>query len=107
MRAGTGRARRERGGGGYARAARGSGYVEFVCADADGAAQIAAAGSRDLVFARQLLQVLGSARELPPRDRLGVLLPIIESDARRWCDAWGGIAGQRCRARTWPPCAAA
>ncbi|MEP7042099.1 MAG: 23S rRNA (cytidine(2498)-2'-O)-methyltransferase RlmM [Dokdonella sp.] len=76
------------GGGGYARAARASGYVEFVCADADNATRIAAGGSRDLVFARQLLHVFASARELPPRDRLGVLLPLIENDGRRWCDAW-------------------
>ncbi|MET0225144.1 MAG: 23S rRNA (cytidine(2498)-2'-O)-methyltransferase RlmM [Dokdonella sp.] len=78
----------EHGGGGYARATRAGGYVEFVCSNSASAAQIAAAGSRALIFARQLLQVFGSARELPPRDRLGVLLPIIESDARRWCDAW-------------------
>jgi 23S rRNA (cytidine2498-2'-O)-methyltransferase len=76
------------GGGGYARAARASGYVEFITMQNDSAAAIAAAGSRGLVFARQLLQVLGSAKELPPGDRLGVLLPMVENDARRWCDAW-------------------
>ena len=76
-------------GAGYARAARGSGFVEFVTPDA-----AALAGSwRGLVFARQLLQVLGSARDLPPKDRLGVLLPLIEAadpvhGPRRWCDAW-------------------
>ncbi len=74
-------------GAGFARATRGSGYVEFVTADAD-----ALAGNwRRLVFARQLLRVIGSAHDLP-RDRLGVLLPIIEADCsehgRRWCDAW-------------------
>jgi len=74
----------ELGGAGHARAARGSGYVEFVSPAAD------ALGStwRGLVFARQLLRVLGSARALPPRDRLSVLLPMVEGDARRWCDAW-------------------
>lgn len=72
------------GGGGHARAAHGSGFVEFVTPSAD-----ALAGEwRRLVFARQLLRVLGDARELPPKDRLGVLLPMIEADARRWCDAW-------------------
>jgi len=76
------------GGGGYARAERASGYVEFVCADAENALRIAAMGVRDLVFARQLLHVIGSARDLPARDRLAVLLPMIEGDARRWCDAW-------------------
>ncbi|HEY6942282.1 23S rRNA (cytidine(2498)-2'-O)-methyltransferase RlmM, partial [Dokdonella sp.] len=74
---------------GYARAARGSGYVEFVSDDAAGLA----GRWRDLVFARQLLVVLGDARGLPPRDRLSVLLPIAEGDdaaagRRRWCDAW-------------------
>jgi 23S rRNA (cytidine2498-2'-O)-methyltransferase len=77
------------GGGGYARAERGSGLVEFVTADADARRRLAAGARwRDLVFARQLLQVLGGARDLPPRDRLGVLLPIVENDPRRWCDAW-------------------
>jgi 23S rRNA (cytidine2498-2'-O)-methyltransferase len=71
-------------GAGYARAARGSGFVEFVTPAAD-----AFAGAwRDLIFARQLLRTLGSAQDLPARDRLSVLLPIIESDPRRWCDAW-------------------
>ncbi len=72
------------GGGGFARAVRGSGFVEYVSANAP-----ALAGRwRQLVFARQLLRVLGDARDLPARDRLSVLLPIIESDPRRWCDAW-------------------
>ncbi len=72
------------GGGGHARAARGSGFVEFVTP----AAETLADGWRDLVFARQLLRVLGDARGLPPKDRLGVLLPMIDDDPRRWCDAW-------------------
>jgi len=76
-------------GAGYARAAKGSGFVEFVTPDA----AALAGGWRNLVFARQLLEVLGSARELPPKDRLGVLLPIIETEhplhgRRSWCDAW-------------------
>ena len=72
------------GGGGHARAARGSGFVEFVTPAAD-----ALAGEwRRLVFARQLLRVLGDARELPQKDRLGVLLPMLDADPRRWCDAW-------------------
>ena len=72
------------GGAGHARAQRGSGFVEFVSPSAD------ALGDRwrGLVFARQLLRVVGSARALPPRDRLSVLLPMIEGDPRRWCDAW-------------------
>ena len=74
----------ESGGGGFARAARGSGFVEYVSGNAD-----AIAGSwRTLVFARQLLRVLGHADRLPVNDRLGVLLPLIGEDPRRWCDAW-------------------
>jgi len=75
------------GGGGHARAERGSGHVEFVTP----AAAALADGWRGLVFARQLLRVLGHARALPPKDRLGVLLPMagVEApDGRRWCDAW-------------------
>ena len=69
---------------GYARTTRGSGLVEFVTPDAAALCR----SWRELVFARQLLGVLDSAHDLPTRDRLGVLLPIIESDPRRWCDAW-------------------
>jgi 23S rRNA (cytidine2498-2'-O)-methyltransferase len=72
------------GGGGHARTARGSGFVEFVTPAAD----VLAGAWHGLVFARQLLRVLGHARDLPPRDRLGVLLPFAAADARRWCDAW-------------------
>jgi 23S rRNA (cytidine2498-2'-O)-methyltransferase len=72
------------GGGGHARAQRGSGYVEFVTP----AAATLACRWRELVFARQLLAVIGQARGLPAGDRLGVLLPMIEADGRRWCDAW-------------------
>lgn len=77
------------GAGGFARAERGSGYVEFVAADADAAERLAQGATwRNLVFARQIVRVLGHARDLPPKDRLGVLVPIIEADTRRWCDAW-------------------
>jgi 23S rRNA (cytidine2498-2'-O)-methyltransferase len=71
-------------GAGYARAARGSGFVEFTTPDA-----AALSGAwHELVFARQLLAVIAGTRDLPTSDRLGVLLPIIEGDPRRWCDAW-------------------
>jgi len=40
------------------------------------------------VFARQALHVLGRARAMPTQDRIGALRPIIEADARRWCDVW-------------------
>lgn len=72
------------GGGGYARAARGSGFVEFVSPHADALA----ARWREMVFARQLLRVLGHARDLPAQDRLAVLMPIVERADTRWCDAW-------------------
>ncbi|MCC6595848.1 MAG: 23S rRNA (cytidine(2498)-2'-O)-methyltransferase RlmM [Rhodanobacteraceae bacterium] len=70
------------GGGGHARSERGSGLVEFV-----GPHAAALAGRwRTLVFARQLLQVLGHARDMPTGDRISALLPFIEADPRRWCD---------------------
>jgi 23S rRNA (cytidine2498-2'-O)-methyltransferase len=77
------------GGGGFARAVRGSGYVEYASPHA---AALADAWP-GLMFARQLLRVLGQARALPPRDRLSALLPIVEAagagaSPRRWCDAW-------------------
>lgn len=72
------------GGGGHARAQRGSGFVEFVTPHADALAP----RWRELVFARQRLRVLGRAREMPVRDRIGALLPIVEADARRWHDVW-------------------
>ena len=92
-------------GGGFARAERGSGFVEFVTPNAD-----TLAGSwRRLVFARQLLRVLGSARDLPVGDRLGVLLPIIEADdpvhgRRRWCDAWVEAPGSDAARELAPLC---
>jgi 23S rRNA (cytidine2498-2'-O)-methyltransferase len=77
------------GSGGYARAARGSGFVEFVVPDRAAAERLSEVATwRNLVFARQLLHTLGQARDLPARDRLSVLLPIIESSPLRWCDAW-------------------
>ena len=74
----------ELGGGGHARAQRGSGFVEFVSPHADALA----ARWPAFVFARQALRVLGRARAMPTQDRIGALRPIIEGDTRRWCDAW-------------------
>ena len=77
------------GGSGHARAQREHACVEYVLPDA--AAQqaiLAQAHWRELVFARQLLAVFARAQALPPRDRLGELLPLIQADGRRWCDAW-------------------
>jgi len=76
------------GGGGYPRTERGQGFVEFVMPDATSDPFAGAGTWRDLVFTRQLLHVLGDAREMSRTDRLAALLPIIERDARRWRDAW-------------------
>ncbi|GAB3026326.1 23S rRNA (cytidine(2498)-2'-O)-methyltransferase RlmM [Oleiagrimonas citrea] len=77
------------GGGGYARAKPGEGFVEFVALDSDLAGRIAeAAGAERPVFARQLMHGIGRIEELPRKDRLSVLLPLIAGDERRWCDAW-------------------
>ena len=67
---------------GFVRAERGRGFVELV-----GEAP-AHATWRGLVFARQLLGVLGRAEAMSRTDRLASLLPIIEATAQRWCDAW-------------------
>lgn len=96
-----------RGGGGYARAERGSGFVEFVTLDATRATALAhAPGARGLIFARQLMQGIGQVDDLPHQDRLSALMPFIEADERSWCDAWiespdsdsGRVLSALCRA---------
>lgn len=77
-----------RGATGFARAERGSGFVEFVLADAAQNPFAARGAWQALVFARQLLHVIGRAAPMQRNDRLAALLPIIERDGRRWCDAW-------------------
>lgn len=72
------------GSGGFARTERGSAVVEFV-GDDPGLARI---GWRETIFARQLLALLGRARNLPTDDRLDPLWPLLEQDGRRWCEAW-------------------
>jgi len=91
------------GGGGYPRAARGGGFVEFVARDAEAAAGLQRqAGPRGPIFARQLLHGIGQVGNLPREDRLALLVPVIRSDPRRWCDAWvvsaDGDAGRELRA---------
>lgn len=72
---------------GFARAERGSGFVEF--AGSDGAIVAAPAPAwRELIFARQLLSVVGRAARMSRDDRLASLLPIIDGASQRWCDAW-------------------
>jgi 23S rRNA (cytidine2498-2'-O)-methyltransferase len=79
----------ERGSAGFARAERGSGFVEFVSADAPATNAFAAPGAwRELIFARQLLTTMGRVEGMPRSDRLGALLPIVEREPRRWRDAW-------------------
>ncbi len=75
--------------GGFARSKRGSGFVEFVLADGASAARFKATVRwRELVFARQLVQVFARIGALPASDRLGVLMPPIRAHGRRWSDAW-------------------
>jgi 23S rRNA (cytidine2498-2'-O)-methyltransferase len=71
---------------GFVRAERGSGFVELV--RNDGAVASEPMRWRDLIFARQLLQVLGRAEAMSRNDRLASLLPIVEQSGQRWCDAW-------------------
>ncbi len=91
------------GGGGYPRAVRGDGFVQFVSLDPDAAARLLEqAGPHGPIFARQLLHGIGGVEELDRQDRLAQLLPIIQADPRRWCDAWvesaDGDAGRELRA---------
>jgi len=71
--------------GGFARTGRGSGFVELVIADGVPTDAIA---WRELIFARQLLRVLGRVESLPRNDRLAALMPIIERTPQLWRDAW-------------------
>lgn len=74
---------------GFARSQRDSGFVEFVLPDADSARRFAESTDwRDLTFARQLLRVRSRVDELPREDRLGLLLPAIRANERRYADAW-------------------
>jgi 23S rRNA (cytidine2498-2'-O)-methyltransferase len=57
---------------GYPRAERGSGFVGFVCDEAE--ALVAALPFANLIFARQKLRLLAELKELDPRDRIGPIL---------------------------------
>jgi len=79
----------ERGSGGFVRAERGSGFVEFVAADPGSTNPFVAAKAwRELIFARQLLTTMGRVEAMPRSDRLAALLPIVEREPRPWRDAW-------------------
>ena len=69
---------------GFPRTERASGLVEFIGDDP----ALARTRWRETIFARQLLALVGRAKNLPPGDRLGALWPLIEQDGRRWCEAW-------------------
>jgi len=71
---------------GFVRAERGSGFVELV--RNEGAVDGDDVTWRELIFARQLLRVMGRAQAMSRTDRLASLLPIVEQAAQRWCDAW-------------------
>jgi 23S rRNA (cytidine2498-2'-O)-methyltransferase len=75
----------EHGASGYARTERGSGFVEYACADAERTPAIA---WRELVFARQLVHAFGRVERMPREDRLAALMPLIEAMPTRWRDAW-------------------
>ncbi|HEY6985645.1 MAG TPA: 23S rRNA (cytidine(2498)-2'-O)-methyltransferase RlmM [Rhodanobacteraceae bacterium] len=74
---------------GFVRLERGNGYVEFVSnGEETNRATATAPAWRDLIFARQLLRMLGRADRMLREDRLAALMPIIEQAAVGWCDAW-------------------
>lgn len=75
--------------GGYARARRDSGYVEFMLPDAAAATRYGRAVDwRSLTFARQWLRLHARVDGLPASDRLAVLLPAIRAAGHAFADAW-------------------
>lgn len=75
--------------GGYARARRDSGYVEFILADEASAARYDRALRTDaLIFARQWLRLHARVDRLPATDRLAVLMPAIRATGLTFADAW-------------------
>jgi 23S rRNA (cytidine2498-2'-O)-methyltransferase len=74
----------ERGVDGYARTERGRGYVELVATSAVDDAD----AWRSLVFARAVVRMIGRAERMSRDDRLASLLPLLDRDDARWCDAW-------------------
>ena len=74
---------------GYARTERGCGYVEFVAGSPAAADRIVERTPwRTLCFPRQLLRATARIEALPPRDRIGALLPAIVATGRRFADVW-------------------
>nr|WP_206064202.1 23S rRNA (cytidine(2498)-2'-O)-methyltransferase RlmM [Oleiagrimonas sp. C23AA] len=73
------------GGGGYARAKPGTGFVEFVALDAEAAARLLG-DEAQLIFARQLLAVIAHVEALPREDRLGALARVVDAAPARLRD---------------------
>jgi len=70
---------------GYARAERGSGYVEFL--GVDGARLSASMPFTHLIFARQKLRLLADLRGLDPKDRITPMLEALAGRGR-YGDLW-------------------
>ena len=70
---------------GYARAERGSGYVEFL--GVDGARLSASMPFTHLIFARQKLRLLADLRDLDPKDRITPMLEALAGRGR-YGDLW-------------------
>ena len=62
---------------GYAKAARGSGYVLFVSEDGDGLNH--ALSWRELIFARQKLRLIAELQALDPKDRITPILDALNT----------------------------
>jgi 23S rRNA (cytidine2498-2'-O)-methyltransferase len=70
---------------GYARTQRNDGHVLFLCEDA--AALAAALPWRELIFARQKLQLLAELRGLDPKDRISPIVAALQGQPR-FGDLW-------------------
>lgn len=70
---------------GYARTERNSAFVTFICDN--GAALAAALPWRELIFARQKLQLIAELRDLDPTDRITPMLAALAGHAR-FGDLW-------------------
>ena len=70
---------------GYARTERNSAHVLFVCDD--GAALSRALPWRELIYARQKLQLIAELRDLDPKDRITPMLAALARQAR-FGDLW-------------------
>lgn len=75
--------------GGFARARRDSGTVEFILPDEAAATRFGRAVHwRSLTFARQWLRLCARVDGLPASDRLAVLMPAIRAIGHGFADAW-------------------